>query len=70
MTMLTIVVLLYNERRTLEILFKRLGQVAIPIPWELISDDGSTDGAAALIRRDWAPQAARVRILRNNRNRE
>lgn len=67
--MLSIVMPVYNEGRTLEEIVKQLGEVSMPIPWELIIvDDGSTDGATDEVHRSWVPSAEEVRIIRARRN--
>lgn len=67
--MLSIVMPVYNEGRTLEEILKQLGEVAMPVPWELIIvDDGSTDGATDEVQRSWVPSAEEVRIIRARRN--
>jgi len=66
---LSLVVPVYNEGATLRTLLERLGRVDVGVPWELIVvDDGSTDGAAAAISRDWVPNAVRLRVVRGRRN--
>lgn len=69
MSMLSLIMPVYNEGPTLREILERLGAVEMPIPWELIvCDDGSTDGAVDAIRREWVPGAKRVRIVRAPRN--
>ncbi|HEX9766476.1 MAG TPA: glycosyltransferase family 2 protein [Nitriliruptorales bacterium] len=66
---LSLVVPVYNEGATLEYLLKRLGEVAFPVPWELIVvDDGSDDGATDRIDRDWIASAERAVVIRGRRN--
>ncbi len=66
---LSLVMPVYNEGATLERALKHLGEVAIPIEWELlIVDDGSTDGAVDRALREWMPNASRVRVIRGRRN--
>jgi glycosyltransferase involved in cell wall biosynthesis len=66
---LSLVMPVYNEAATLERVLKHLGDVPIPVPWELLLvDDGSTDGAVDGVLRDWVPGAARVRVVRARRN--
>lgn len=70
MAMLSVVMPVFNEVATLRSVLERLGSVEMPVPWELIvCDDGSADGAVDAIRRDWVPNAKRVRVVRSTRNR-
>lgn len=67
---LSLVMPVYNEGETLEVILKRLGQVRFPIPYELIIvDDASTDGATSEVQRDWVPNAESVLIVRATANR-
>jgi glycosyltransferase involved in cell wall biosynthesis len=66
---LSLVMPVYNEGATLERVLKQLGDVEIPIEWELlIVDDGSSDGAVDQVLRAWVPGASRVRIIKGRRN--
>lgn len=70
MSMLSLVMPVYNEGPTLRAVLERLGAVDMPVPWELIiCDDGSIDGAVESIRREWIPSAKRVRVVRSVHNR-
>jgi dolichol-phosphate hexosyltransferase len=70
MTMLSLIVPVFNEGDTLAAVLKRLGQVDLRIPYELIVvDDGSTDGAVDRVDRGWVPNADAVHILRSKQNR-
>lgn len=67
--LLSIVMPVYNEGRTLEKNLKRLGEVSMPVPWELIIvDDGSTDRATDEVQRSWISNAEQVRLVRARRN--
>jgi dolichol-phosphate hexosyltransferase len=67
---LSLVMPVYNEGRTLREILERLGQVDMPIPWELIIvDDGSRDGAVDVVDRSWVPGAERVLVVRARANR-
>ena len=60
----------YNEGSTLRTILEALGNVAMPVPWELIIvDDGSSDGATDTIDRAWIPDAERVVLVKAKRNR-
>lgn len=67
--MLSVVMPVYNEGRTLEEILKQLGEAPMPVPWELIIvDDGSTDGATDEVQRSWVSDAEQVRVVRGRRN--
>jgi dolichol-phosphate hexosyltransferase len=67
--LLSLVMPVYNEGPTLEAALRRLGEVDMPIPWELvIVDDASTDGAVEQVERSWVPNAKRVVVVRGRRN--
>ena len=67
--MLSVVMPVYNEGRTLEDILKQLGDVQMPIAWELIIvDDGSTDGAIDEVQRSWVTGAEQVRVVKARRN--
>lgn len=69
MTVLSLVMPVYNEAATIEQVLKVLGGVDFPVPWELILvDDGSSDGSMDLVQRDWLPTAERVVVLQARRN--
>jgi dolichol-phosphate hexosyltransferase len=66
---LSLVMPVYNEGATLERALKLLGDVAMPLDWELlIVDDGSSDGAVDGVLREWVPNASRVRVIKGRRN--
>lgn len=66
---LSLVMPVYNEAASLPAVLKRLGEAALPLPWELIIvDDGSTDGGVEQIRREWVADAERVVVIRGRRN--
>lgn len=68
--MLSLIMPVYNESATLEIVLKRLGEVVFPIPWELIIvDDGSTDGSTDHLDRGLVPSASQVTVIRARQNR-
>lgn len=65
---LTVVMPVFNERKTLRVALGRLLEVALPLPTEvLVVDDGSTDGCLDTIA-DWVDQG-RVRVVRQPENR-
>ena len=67
---LSCVVPCLNEAANLDALLDRLTEVLASLTrnWELIVvDDGSTDGTADRLRRDWA-EVSRVRVLQLSRN--
>ena len=67
---LSLVMPVYNEGATLRTVLERLGSVDMPVAWELIVvDDGSVDGAADAIERDWVPTAERVLLVKARTNR-
>lgn len=68
--MLSLIMPVYNEGRTLQAVLERLGDVDMPIPWELIIvDDGSHDGAVDDVDRSWVPSAERVLVAKSRQNR-
>jgi glycosyltransferase involved in cell wall biosynthesis len=67
--LLTVVMPVFNEGPTLQVVLERLGAVDMPCAWELvIVDDGSSDGAVDGVHRSWLPSAERVVIVRGRRN--
>jgi glycosyltransferase involved in cell wall biosynthesis len=67
---LSIVMPVYNEAATLPATLRRLSDLELPVPWELVVvDDGSTDGGAAGITSADCAGAERVEVLRLPRNR-
>ena len=67
---LSLVMPVYNEGPTLRQVLEQLGEVRMPIPWELIVvDDGSSDGAVDTIDPSWLPGAERVLVVRALQNR-
>lgn len=67
---LSLVMPVHNEARTLPEILKRLGAVDFPCPWELIIvDDGSTDGSLEVVDRQWVADAQRVLAVRTPENR-
>lgn len=68
-TLLSLVMPVYNEAATIEQVLKVLGSVDFPVPWELILvDDGSHDGSIDLVQREWLPNAERVLVVQATRN--
>jgi glycosyltransferase involved in cell wall biosynthesis len=68
--LLSLVMPVYNEARVLPETMRRLAEIELPIPWELIVvDDGSTDESAALVERHPLPNATRVVVVRRSPNR-
>ena len=66
---LSLVMPVYNEGDTLAQVLMELGEVAFPIPYELIVvDDGSSDGAVDRIDRGWLPNAESVVVVKSRRN--
>ncbi len=66
---LSLVMPVYNEGDTLQQVLKRLGEVDLQIPFELvIVDDGSTDDAVDRIDRSWVPNAEEVLVVSARRN--
>ena len=66
---LSLVMPVYNEGETLDVVLKALGQVTFPVPYELIVvDDGSVDGAVDRIDRSWLPNADDVVVVKARRN--
>jgi len=67
--LLSLIMPVYNEGATLGRVLDRLGEVEMPVPWELvIVDDGSSDGATDGIDDSRIPSAQSVRVARNPRN--
>lgn len=67
--LLSLVMPVYNEGATLERALKRLGEVDMPVGYEIVVvDDGSTDGAPEEILRGWVPDAERLVVIRSPRN--
>jgi glycosyltransferase involved in cell wall biosynthesis len=67
-TLLSVLMPLYNERRTLRAIVRRVLEVPLPGPMELIVvDDGSTDGSADLLR-ELAAADPRIRPVFHERN--
>ncbi len=65
MSLLSLVMPVYNEAATIEEVCKALGAVDMDVPWELILvDDGSQDGGIDLVQRDWFPSAERVVVIK------
>jgi glycosyltransferase involved in cell wall biosynthesis len=68
-TLLSVLMPLYNERRTLRAIVRRVLDSSITIPLELIVvDDSSTDGSAELLR-ELAASEPRIRAVFHDRNR-
>jgi glycosyltransferase involved in cell wall biosynthesis len=66
--LLSILMPVYNERRTLRTIVRRVLACPSPIPLELIAvDDGSTDGSADILR-ELAAEDPRVRPVFHERN--
>ena len=67
---LSLIMPVHNEGATLRTVLERVGQVEMPVPYELIVvDDGSSDGAVDGIERDWVPNAVSVRVVQARTNR-
>jgi glycosyltransferase involved in cell wall biosynthesis len=67
---LSLVMPVHNEGATLQTVLERVGQVDMPVPYELIVvDDGSSDGAVDLVERGWVPNAASLRVVQARTNR-
>ncbi|HEY2157381.1 MAG TPA: bifunctional glycosyltransferase/class I SAM-dependent methyltransferase [Isosphaeraceae bacterium] len=67
--LLSVLMPVYNERRTLKAIVRRVLESPTPIPLELVAvDDGSTDGSAELLR-ELAAQDQRIRPVFQERNR-
>jgi glycosyltransferase involved in cell wall biosynthesis len=65
--LLSILVPVYNEARTVAAVIARLMTVDLPVPREIVVvDDGSTDGTAGVL--DGLPPAEGVRIIHAERN--
>jgi glycosyltransferase involved in cell wall biosynthesis len=65
---LSILMPVFNERRTLRTIVRRVLDAEIPVPFELIAiDDGSTDGSLDVLR-GLADSDPRIRVLRHDRN--
>ncbi len=65
---LTVIMPVFNERRTVERAIHGVLDAGLPVDLELlVVDDGSFDGTSELLARSEWP--ARVRILRHERNR-
>ena len=66
---LSLVMPVYNEGDTLREVLQRLGEVELPLPYELIVvDDGSSDDAVDRIDADWVPNAEQVLVVKARRN--
>jgi SAM-dependent methyltransferase len=66
--LLSVIMPVYNERRTLRAIIRRVLESPTSIPLELIAvDDGSTDGSADLLR-ELAASDARIRPIFHDRN--
>jgi len=67
MTSLTVLMPVFNERATVEAAIERTLSAAMPVDERelLIVDDGSTDGTAEILKRDWP---AEVRVVEHPRN--
>ena len=66
---LSLVMPVYNEGETLETVLKRVGEMQLSIPFELIIvDDGSSDDAVDHIDRGWVANAEEVRVVKARRN--
>jgi glycosyltransferase involved in cell wall biosynthesis len=66
---LSLVMPVYNEGDTLETVLRKVGEVDMPVPYELIVvDDGSHDGAVDRIQRDWIANADEVIVVTARRN--
>jgi dolichol-phosphate hexosyltransferase len=69
MSLLSLIMPVYNEGATLRAILERLGEVDFPVPYELlIVDDGSGDSAVDDIDPSWVPNAQRVLVLTARRN--
>ena len=69
--MLSVVVPVFNEERSVELLFDEVRAALEPLEheWEVVFvDDGSTDGSFAALTRLHAREPARVRVVRLRRN--
>ena len=66
--MLSILMPVYNERRTVEAAIKDVMDTDLPVPKELVLvDDGSTDGTREILRN--LPQNGQVRVVFHEQNR-
>lgn len=67
MTTLTVLMPVFNERETVETAIERTLVATLPVDEHelLIIDDGSTDGTAEILARDWP---AEVRVVTHERN--
>ncbi len=66
---LSLIMPVYNEGETLETVLRRVGEVPMPVPYELVVvDDGSHDGAVDRIDRAWLPNADDVIVVKARRN--
>ena len=67
--LLSLVMPIYNEADVLPATLRRLADLRLPVPWELIVvDDGSTDDSAAIVSGHTLRSAERVVIERRPRN--
>ncbi|RUL85843.1 bifunctional glycosyltransferase/class I SAM-dependent methyltransferase [Tautonia sociabilis] len=67
--LLSLITPVYNERRTLRTIIRRVLEAPLPAPFELIAiDDGSTDGSGEVLR-ELAEADPRIRVFRHDRNR-
>ena len=65
---LSILIPVYNEVRTLEVLLRRVMAAPLPCAREVVVvDDGSTDGSAAVLDR-LAREYPEITLLRNEQN--
>src|SRR5262249_29755744 len=67
--LLSVLMPVYNERRTLRTIVRRVLESPTPVPRELVAvDDGSRDGSAEILR-ELAARDARVRPVFHEANR-
>jgi glycosyltransferase involved in cell wall biosynthesis len=66
--LLSVLMPVYNERRTLRTIVRRVLESPTPLPLELVAvDDGSTDGSGEILR-ELALQDSRIRPIAHERN--